>query len=111
MAENKKPKNAYRALRIVSLGYIWAGFITLFLGIVGGGYTLVSSPRGISVNGSFYSQGSNLGTGLAIIFGSVVTSLSFFAVGQIIQVVLEMVENSRHQSEMLERIARSLAKR
>lgn len=111
MAEKKKAKKPYRALQIISMLYIGVGFIVMFLSIVGGAITLLSSSSSVYVNGTLYSTGSNVGVGLATIVGGLFTALGFFAVGQIIQVVLEMVENSRHQSEMLERVARALVRR
>jgi hypothetical protein len=103
---NNNGKSNYRALRIVSSIYMIGGFLVLFGTIIIGGMTLLSTSTFTSFDGTSYTTGG-LTVALPILFGGLMSALALFAVGQLIQVVLEMVENSRRQTSLLEFIARS----
>jgi|GEM_PF-3762404 len=95
---------SYSAMRTVSKIYSFLGWLTLIGTVI---FALIVLVNGMSVRG-YYS--SSLVT-VAITVGSVLFTGGMMALGllfvaQLIQVFLELVENSRDQTELLRRMAR-----
>lgn len=89
----------YLALRILSWLYMIAGGLFLIGALVVFAGTLISSG---SNDGGLSVAGVGAVTGLNLL----IIAVAVIAVGQIIQVVLELVQNSREQTKLLRYIAR-----
>jgi hypothetical protein len=98
MSQKKStPKNNYAALRIIVTLYMFIGALVFFGSVLFGRFTMISYSR----------FGSNLGTGIGIILSGTVTAIGLIAFAQLIQVGLELVDNTRRQIQLLEHIARA----
>jgi hypothetical protein len=98
MAKSKNDEKQYGALRGVAQLYRAAGILTLagtFLAIFM--YILGSSP---------YSYGPDIFSIVMLLVTGGITAMSLYAVGQLIELLLEMGENTREQVWLLERISR-----
>jgi hypothetical protein len=98
--QTMKNTKSYAALHMLSFLYHFLAGGMLLLGLIGGGVTLFTPTYG------YYGSSFNLVQGLTIIIPSILASISFAAFAQIIQVVLEMLENSRAQTRYLRHLTR-----
>lgn len=98
----KTKSRKYRALEILSGVYIAVAAL-VFLGglIVGGGAILTS------IGSSSRFASSAITSGFFILVGSFVSAVSLAAFAQLIEVILEMLENSRQQTRLLQYLAKN----
>jgi hypothetical protein len=87
--------NRYSAVRFIAGAYIFLGVFVGGIGVAIGVMTLLG--------GGYYAS-----SGFVNILISLITGLSLVAAGQVIQMIIEFVENSRTQIRILQRIADSL---
>ncbi len=87
--------NRYSAVRFIAGAYIFLGVFVGGIGVAIGVMTLLG--------GGYYAS-----SGFVNILISLITGLSLVAAGQIIQMIVEFVENSRTQIRILQRIADTL---
>lgn len=91
----------YRALQLLSGVYLIVAALILLGGLIGGGGLIVANIG----SSSRFASGFVL-NGFLILVASTVSAISMAAFAQLIEVILEMVENSRQQTRLLQYLAK-----
>jgi len=99
--------NQYKALRTLSLIYlVLAGLVLTASVMYGGSKMIMPSVSYNYVTGSIEQSAPAVGAGIVILLSGVLTAITLAAFGQLLQIVLEMLENSREQTGYMRLLAR-----
>jgi hypothetical protein len=106
-----KPKT-YRALQMLSTIYfIFAGLVFL-VGIIIGGITAITPSVSLDfTTGGIVAGPPMVVPGIAVIVSTVFVAITLAASAQIVQVILEMLANSRAQTQYLRILAQQSKER
>ena len=96
-------KQRYRALRTISKVYKYIGMAVLVFGIMA---ALLVSYQVADMFGN-YSPRFNIGLFVAVLIGVIFSSLAFFAISELIHLMVSIEENTRASTQLLARLVRN----
>lgn len=100
-------KPRYRALRIVSILYRIAAALVFLAGLVVGGLTMISPSVSYDFSRGGFEQGPPLvGAGIGILVGAILSAISLYAFGELLQLLIAMEENTRATAVAMMKLAR-----
>ncbi|QPC84602.1 hypothetical protein G4Y79_09560 [Phototrophicus methaneseepsis] len=99
----------YLALRILGALYLLSAALVLFVGVLSGIDIIMESADIYYFPGALVIGMPTAILGFSVIFISFLISLGLAAFGQIIQVVLEILQNNRYQTKYLRVMTRQQA--
>lgn len=108
--QTKKP--SYSVLWLLSRFYVGFGYLVGVLSVLGA-IVVILSPSYVydPFTGEFERGVSNIGLSIAVLVSGVLTAFSLVAIGQLIQLVIEIAENTRAQTDLLRYLAKQTARR
>ena len=99
--------NKYTALRALSWIYIIIAGLIFVGAILLGGLTIATPSVEYNIYSGELERGAPLvELGVSMILSGTVVSITLAAFGQLLQVIIEMLENSREQTKLLRVMAR-----